>query len=102
MIISSAKDAKLIKMINPNEIEYLTSVYGYNISDVVELRQGSTELPQHAKELKNALEESIDDGNFEKAEQLVREAVEIFGENSLPAREMRDFLDVNRWIEEAE
>ncbi len=102
MIISSAKDAKLIKMITPNEIEYLTSAYGYNISDVVELRQGSTELPQHAKELKNALEDSIDDGNFEKAEQLVREAVEIFGENSSPAREMRDFLDVNRWIEEAE
>ena len=50
MIISSAKDAKLIKMINPNEIEYLTSVYGYNISDVVKLRQGSTELPQQAKE----------------------------------------------------
>ncbi|MBR4195440.1 MAG: AAA family ATPase [Synergistaceae bacterium] len=102
MIISSAKDAKLIKMINPNEIEYLTSAYGYNISDVVELRQGSTELPRQAKELKNALENSIDDGNFEKAEQLVREAVEIFGENSSPAREMRDFLDVNRWIEEAE
>ena len=102
MIISSAKDAKLIKMITPNEIEYLTSAYGYNISDVVELRQGSTELPQQAKELKDALENSIDGGNFEKAEQLVREAVEIFGEKSSPAREMRDFLDVNRWIEEAE
>lgn len=102
MIISSAKDAKLIKMITPNEIEYLTSAYGYNISDVVELRQGSTELPQQAKELKKALENSIDSGNFEKAEQLVHEAIEIFGEKSSPAREMREFLDVNRWIEEAE
>lgn len=103
IIISSAdKEAKLIKMKSPNEIEYLTSAYGYNISDVVELRQGSTELPQEAKNLKNELENSIDDENFEKAEQLIQKAVGIFGEDSSPVREMKDFLEVNRWIEEAE
>ena len=103
IIISSAnKEAKLIKMISPNEIEYLASAYGYNISDVVEFRQGSTELPQKAKDLKKELENSIDEEDFEKAGQLIQKAIEIFGENSSPVREMKDFFEVSRWVEEAE
>ena len=45
---------------------------------------------------------SINDSNFKKTGQLVREAVKIFMEKSSTARDMRNFLDVHCWSEEAE
>lgn len=102
MIISSAKEAKLIKMINPNEIEYLTSAYAYNIDDVLVFRQGSTALPEEAKKLEDELESYIDEGDFVNAEKTIQKAAVMFGENSSPVKNMKDELEVNKWIEEAE
>ena len=102
MIISSAKGARLLRMKSPNDIEPMTSAYGYSISDVVELRQGSTELPQLAKTLKDKLEDCIDRDDLEEAQRIVQEAIENFGEDSSPVREMKDFLEVNKWVTEAD
>ena len=102
MIISSAKEARLIKMINPNKIEYLTSAYAYNIDDVLVFRQGSTALPEEAKKLEDELENCINEGDFTNAEKIIQKAIEMFGESSSPVKNMKDTLEVNKWIEEAE
>ena len=49
IVISSAEDAKLILMENPNKVRELPDAYGNNVGDVLELTQGSSEMPDEVK-----------------------------------------------------
>ena len=56
IVISSAEDSKLILMESPNKIRELPDAYGYNIGDVLELTQGSMDVPQEVKEWRKKIE----------------------------------------------
>ena len=100
IVISSAEDAKLILMENPNKVKYLPDVYGYNIDDVLELTQGSVNMPQEVKDWRREIEEAIDENDLPKAEGIVKAAEDKLGNGSTTVARIRDFLEVNKWIVE--
>ena len=100
IVISSANDAKLILMESPNKIKYLPDAYGYNIDDVLELTQGSVNMPQEVKEWRREIEQALDDNDLRKAEDIVRTAEDKLGKYSSAVERMKEFLEVNKWIVE--
>ena len=100
IVISSIKDARIIKIIDLKTTEVLEPAYGYTADEVLELRQGSTSRPENIVERKRQLELAVDDGDFVRADKIVQSVKEEFGENSPVYDEMNRFLRVNRWVEE--
>ena len=102
IVISSIKDARIIKMDDLKTTETLEPAYGYTADEVLELRQGSTSRPENIVEIKNQLECAIDQGDFDKADRILQCVREEFGETSPIYDEMHRFLRVNRWVEVSE
>lgn len=100
IVISSAEDSKLILMENPNKIRELPDAYGYNIGDVLELTQGSIDMPQEVKEWRKKIEQALDDNDLAEAEKIIQISADKLGEESSAVKRMRDFLEVNKWIAE--
>ena len=100
IVISSIKDARIIKIVDLKTTEVLEPAYGYTADEVLELRQGSTSRPENIVERKRQLELAVDDGDFVRADKIVQSVKEEFGENSPVYDEMNRFLRVNRWVEE--
>ena len=98
IVISSAKDARLLLMKNPNEVQELPDAYGYNIGDVLELTQSSMDMPQEVKEWRRQIERALDEDDLPKAEAIVQGAADRLGEGSSTVKRMREFLEVNKWI----
>lgn len=104
IVISSAENAKLILMKNPNEILELTDVYGDSVGDILELTQGSIEMPQEVKDRRREIEQALDENDLSKAENIIREAANKLnkpGKESSVVKRMKEFLEVNKWIVEA-
>ena len=102
IVISSVKDARIIKLIDLKTTEVLEPAYGYTADDVLELRQGSTARPENIVKRMQSLENAVDDGDFDKADKLLQDAKDEFGEASPIYNEMNRFICVNRWVEESE
>lgn len=100
IVISSAKNAKIIRMISPDEIYIDDDRYGEKTEDVLFFVQGSSDQPAVVKEITSKLLDLIEDGQIQDAEQYVHQCVEQFGENSSEARIARDFYASNKWIGE--
>ena len=98
IVISSAENAKLILMENPNKTRELPDAYGYTTGDVLELAQGSINMPQEVKEWRHEIEQALDENNLDKAERIIQKSAEKLGEDSSTVKRMRDFLEVNKWI----
>ena len=98
IVISSAENANLIVMKNPNSVKYLDDAYGYNVGDVLELTQESIDMPQEVKNWRHEIEQALDKNDLSKAEAIVQESANRLGEDSSTVKRMRDFLEVNKWI----
>ena len=101
IVISSAENAKLIVMENPNNYRELPDSYGYNIGDVLELTQGSLNMPQEVKIWRHEIEQALDENNLEKAENIIKMSEKKLGGDSSTVQRMKEFLEVNKWIVEA-
>ena len=100
IVLSSAENAKLILMKNPNEIQEFPDVYGYNVGDVLELTQGSLDMPQEVKDWRSEIEQALDENDLAKAESIVKSSEEKLGHESSAVKRMKEFLAVNKWIVE--
>lgn len=98
IVISSAEDAKLILMENPNKVRELPDAYGNNVGDILELTQGSSEMPDEVKKWRHEIEEALDENDLVKAERIIQASAEKLGDASSTVRSMKDFLEVNKWI----
>ncbi len=101
IVISSVKDARIIKLIDLKTTEVLESAYGYTADEVLELRQGSSARPAKIVKYMNELDIAVDDGDFDKADKILQDAKDEFGETSPIYDEMNRFIRVNRWVEES-
>ncbi len=101
IVISSAENAKLILMRNPNKVKELPDAYGDNVGDVLELTQGSIEMPQKIKEIRRKIEQALDENNLAKAESILQSLALKLGEDSPTVSVLREFLEVNKWIVES-
>ena len=105
IVISSAENAKLILMENPNRVKELADAYGNNVGEVLELTQGSSEMPEEVKEVKkwrHEIEQALDENDLRKAERIIQATADKLGETSSTVQSMRDFLEVNKWIVDEE
>ncbi|MCR5346686.1 MAG: AAA family ATPase [Fretibacterium sp.] len=100
IVISSAEEAKLILMETPDIVKYLPDAYGYNIGDVVELTQGSMDMPQELRKWRQEIEGALDENDLQKAEKIVEAAEEKLGRDSVTSKRLREFFEVNKWIVE--
>ena len=102
IVISSAKDVNIIKLIDLEHHENLRSAYGYTANEVLELRQGSKSRPRVIVDLMSKLEKLIDDNDFLAAKALMEEVKRDYGKDSAIFEEMNRFLKVNTWLAEAD
>lgn len=101
IILSSAKDASILLMKSVNEIVALDNAFGYRINDVLSLRQGTTDMPEEISAYYDKIENLLDPYD-EKGLSLLQESVnEKFGKDSHVSKMINDFIEVNKWIEEA-
>ncbi len=100
MIISSAENARLLLMNNPNEIEELPDAYGINVDNILELRQRSEGMPPELKEWRKRIMKFLNQNDVSSAEAVIREVEVKRGKDSAPAMALRDFYDINKWIAE--
>ena len=102
IVISSAENAKLILMENPNRVKELADAYGNNVGEVLELTQGSSEMPEEVKQWRHEIEQALDENDLRKAERIIQATADKLGETSSTVQSMRDFLEVNKWIVDEE
>lgn len=101
IILSSAKDASLFLMKSVDEIISLENAFGYKINDVLELRQGTKDMPEEVSAYYDEAEKLLN--AYDKKGLLkLQESIETaYGKDSYVAKSINDFIEVNRWIEEA-
>ncbi len=99
IVISSAKDAHIISLEEDGSVVYPGSAYGYNVADVLDLRQDSIYKPKLTSEYMDRLEKALDDGDITAANTVVSDAMNEFGMDSPVYHELRDYLDINQWVE---
>lgn len=94
ILISSCKDAHLIRISDDQEIEYLPSAYSYSVEDVLELRQTSTAVPVEIKELSDRFEAALNDDNYSLARTIYAEMLQKYGPDNSQVKSARFELDL--------
>lgn len=82
IILSSCKDALLIRLSEDHSVHYLESVYGTSIDDVAELTQGSLGIPLDLKTASRRFEAAFHAGQKEKAAEILSEMESQFGDKN--------------------
>ena len=100
IILSSAKDASLYLMKNVDEIISLENAFGYKISDVLEDKQGTKDLPEELISYYERIEDFLDAGEDEELQKIQESVWERYGKDSHVSKMIDDFIAVNKWIGE--
>lgn len=100
IVISSAENASILRMLSPDKIEQLPNVYGYNTGDVLELTQDSPDMPEEVKRWRKEIEQALDDDNLPRAEAIVSTAENELRDHPTVAKRIREFFEINKWIAE--
>ena len=82
IILSSCRDALLIRLSEERSVQYLESVYGTSIDDVAELTQGSLGIPLDLKKASRKFEAAFHAGQKEKAAEILSEMESQFGDKN--------------------
>ncbi len=101
IILSSAKDASVFMLKTPNEPVKLDSIYGYSVNDVLSIPQNSLEIPGEIKEFYDRAEDIFNGNSTESLKALIDEASEKLKTSPAVLKSFKDYIEVNRWIEEA-
>lgn len=100
IVISSAENARILRMLSPDKVEQLPNVYGYNTGDVLELTQDSPDMPEEVKRWRKEIEQALDDDNLTRAEAIVSTAENELRDHPTVAKRIREFFEINKWIAE--
>ncbi len=100
IIISSAKDSKIISFDTDGNLATVDSAYGYSIGDVLSLRQGSNDMPEESRRILRQLENAMDANDMQLASQVIAEAKKIYGEQSAFYHEVKQYYELNSLVGE--
>jgi len=101
IVLSSAKDAALYLMQDPNNIKKMDTGYGFQVNDVLMNLQGSRYQPDRVSDYYNQIEAILESGTDEDLNHLLEKAKDEFADAPHVLKEIKDFVEVNRWVEEA-
>ena len=100
IVISSAENAHVLRMLSPDKIEPLPNVYGYSTGDVLDLTQDSLDMPEEVKKWREKIGSALDEGDLSQAEAIVKTAENELREHPAIANRVREFFEINKWIAE--
>ena len=101
IILSSASDTSIFLMNSPNEVISVGDAYGYSINDVLSLLQASEYQPARISDYYRRAEEIFDQGTDGELNELLQKAETELKDNPGVLKNFMDFIEVNRWAEEA-
>lgn len=101
IVLSSAKDSSLYLMKNVDEVVALDNVFGNKSNDILTLSQGSADIPEEISAWYDEVEKFLDAGEAEKLAELQKVVAAKYGKDSQVVKSINDFIEVNKWIEEA-
>jgi len=101
VILSSANDAALFLMSDPNNIIRVPNAYGYTINEVLTLRQGTSNVPKEISEYYDEAERLLDGGDEKGLDALLKKAEIAFKDSSDVLNSFKEFVEINRWVEDA-
>lgn len=99
MVISSCKNCTVINITDLQEIRYMQDSFGYSVQDVLQLRQGSDEKPAVIKELTDKFEVEMNREEFDKAESIIDQMIDLLGKNHSEVKQAKAELEASRWVE---
>lgn len=102
IVISSARNARILKLIDYSTVKELESAYGYTADEVIEFRQGSTARIPSVIQKKEEIEDAINVGDIATAEEILNSVKKEFGETSHIYNDLSRFLRINAWLEDQE
>ena len=74
--------------------------YGYEVEDVLRYRQESVSRPKKVKALVDAIENAIDDIDFDKADNALERLKNMLGDNNSEYKKMAGMISDAKLIEE--
>ncbi|MBO5353880.1 MAG: AAA family ATPase [Lachnospiraceae bacterium] len=98
MVISSAKQAKLILLDEEQKVSYPAGCYGYEVEDVLRFRQESVSRPKNVQVLIDKINEFVDDGNFNGAENILEQLEKILGESNSEFKKIKGIVEDAKMI----
>ena len=96
IVIAATKNARIISLEPDGKVSYLEEAFGYNVSDVLDLKQGSSAVPKVTALYMERLEKALDEDNLAEADMIVSQAMKEFGEESPAYKELKNYLEINR------
>lgn len=100
MIISSAKDANIIRLLEPDQAINISGYYGTSTDDILRFSQGSTDVPEALDGIYMTLQDAFDVGDMEKASDYLNNVRDRYGKDSPEARKAQEYYEMNKWIGE--
>ena len=82
ILVSSCKNGQLIRIDENQEVTYLDSPYASTVDNVIELVQGSTNMPKQVKSYRVQFDAAINDGDYDAAEQILSKMKQEFGDHN--------------------
>ena len=101
IVLSSAKDASIYLMQDPNTIKKMDTGYGLQVNEVLTSLQGSGYQPERVSAYYNQMESILESGTDEELNHLLEKAKDEFADAPHVLKEIEDFAEVNRWVEKA-
>lgn len=98
MVISSAKEARLILLDEKQNVNYPADCYGYEVEDVLRFRQESVSRPKNVKILIDKINELVDDEKFEDTESILEQLEEILGGNNSEFKKIKGIVEDAKMI----
>lgn len=96
IVISSCKDAHLIRIDNNHKVTYPASAFAYSIDDVAEYTQGSLGIPSKLHEMYEGFEEAFRRNDREKAYVIYSSMLDYYGENNTLVKKCRTKMKLMR------
>ena len=84
MVISSVRNASIIRVDNSSEINYLEDAFAYTVGDVLEFRLGSGEIPGELERAYSIFELALNRGDMKEAREAYLRMKDNYGmDNSM-------------------
>ena len=93
IVISSAKEAHLVLLDEKKQVTYLPDSYGYPVEDVLLFRQESGSRPKNIQIYMDAIDEALEDDDFDKADEVLSRLKDILGADNTEYKRMKGIID---------
>jgi hypothetical protein len=90
----------LILIDDNQEVTYLKNAYGYSVNDVLELCQGSTDILNSIKSMKNLFDIAIDNNDLDRASAILKNMSDEFGNDNTEVLKAKTELDMEVLLRE--